>query len=1718
MKAGNGVMRWRTLFGVLAVGVFACSLTLAGTRSTKSGATRVSKLRAGALMSDGGQVGIPVSQIPFAVPTEGKKPQDVLVYERSRTPLLWFERHDEGWAGMIAARSGGPTGCELDEECDPCVDCYEGVCDIPSGTCISSYTPLCEPCSNGVYCDGLERCDGIGNCILATGQKMYICVGGAKDGQGCDPDQNCPEGTCVAGTCDGGPRHGLECDCPDGNCEADWFEADPCADHFPTMICNEEPPDATEGECLPPCDTDADCDDGKACTGVEVCVKDPTTVGSGGVCIGGSSEGNACTENANCPGDGAYCGGVCRAPAELPCGEGAVCTEGPPMTCGNGRCCEADGAEWICTRVPKTQCTSPKLWLGVGDWDPSTPADEGDCDLPAGPEAPQPGEDFGCPKYESGMVDGGMLLEDLGPAGVAPCYPYHEIGDDYKLSNCEPGVWYEVTTFRYVGGFEEGTGERMRVTFYDTQGLFIEDTITRQFVDAGIYRRTVVFSEKPVIPCEGYVALRPAVTFTPDNLAHWMSTDQASVHAGTNKPDVMWINGAPSANVLTEGPGILAFEIVGEKAGAPLGACCSHETGACELKLPWICEEESGFFQGIGTNCKVCLDHPFVSCLVSDPDCVLCIGGANDSQPCPNGDSDCASPGYCNTEPNCVPSPPACQITACCDPNTGTCSTVMGGFCSETTGTECISDDDCPGEETCEANCPAGTVGQGFGTNCVPNCCEQPIFDGYDDCALARTGVVYIPVPSPDLDPITVTFTSDNKQADFGDVTNGTCDTGIFDELGGTRDRGWWHAFSLDAGEHDCSDIRIDMCCTDPIHQPQWAFLYTDCDPCGGTINNTIAPSPIGSGLTDNDRGLPFCTAADNLWQTFTRLRNGIYYHPIYTATGGHFGQYQLHITARACAIAACCLPDDDVDYPCKELNVLDCEERGGYWLGFGNIPSDVAPMVACTVGEWQACEYGSCCLGPGECQDNVAPGIPCNRANPEATCMDSDLCDTLDSLFIGGAMCDWPKKPCPTCAISGDNNCQLPDCDVRNYNIMSDLSVPPQGAVAADDFVPTGDTLAEICMWGVYMDDKALASKDQNCIGTVEAGTESFRIRVYRDAVAHPDLWNDPQPGQPGELVGEAIAAGSNVLRAPVPCTYLNSLWPELKLQGYTLYLDNPITGLEPNETHWLEIAANRHTVSDRDTCYFHWYQSYLIEGVGNDYSVNGTNDRTEQAGAIGSGYVHGSARASDMTFCLGGLNQAPLDFTAPEVPLGSCCDCEDLCVNDTTRAECSEDGDILGVWNRGMRCTDDGVCFCEGNDCSGGTGLTATGLVCSSLGGGGGALPVGDGIHGFDTSCYTTDGPVHPDVSVPGNVLGKDIWYAYTATCTGKMVASMCMSGTGQGSYDSYIAMYHDPSHSNECLCPGSSISTQIALSDEGCNGLPDEGSGTMNWIVFPGECYLVRLGGWTDGGPSEAGAGPGLVDIACLAATCYISTSPLPDRLYIEGASPPDPINQKVRYLSFEIAPEDAGRWQNIRVTFEDLPVPYDVWNGVQMWVQEPRTFCENSGQGSPPPAGCGPSGGLPLEFEAHTLGCDAIEGGRDWSLDGVIDVYHEGIVPGGVYHVQTIDDSCLLTEETAYTEPLVVTMSAWGDVVQDLSTDPPKPPDGSVGVTTDVTGVLDKFKNKATFLPLTTVRADIEPATPDQKVNITTDVTFCLDAFRGFHYPPASFPEVGPRPCP
>ena len=207
----------------------------------------------------------------------------------------------------------------------------------------------------------------------------------------------------------------------------------------------------------------------------------------------------------------------------------------------------------------------------------------------------------------------------------------------------------------------------------------------------------------------------------------------------------------------------------------------------------------------------------------------------------------------------------------------------------------------------------------------------------------------------------------------------------------------------------------------------------------------------------------------------------------------------------------------------------------------------------------------------------------------------------------------------------------------------------------------------------------------------------------------------------------------------------------------------------------------------------------------------------------------------------------------------------------------------------------------------------------------------------------------------------------------------------------------------------------------------------------------------------------------------------------------AAPAAPMSANLvsnRYLAFSDA--NPGEITAFRVRFVDLPPPHDGLNGTAMWVGASRQVSELGGS----------SDATPPTFTAAALTCDPYF--DNWGAIGTVHVYHEAIVPGGLYEVQAVLSGADLANEASYSVALGMTAGVWGDVCGSFNTGTGSwnDADGSVDVATDVVAVLDKFGS----LPGSPdkAHADLEPAIPDQLINIT-DVTQILDAFGGATYP-------------
>ncbi len=117
--------------------------------------------------------------------------------------------------------------------------------------------------------------------------------------------------------------------------------------------------------------------------------------------------------------------------------------------------------------------------------------------------------------------------------------------------------------------------------------------------------------------------------------------------------------------------------------------------------------------------------------------------------------------------------------------------------------------------------------------------------------------------------------------------------------------------------------------------------------------------------------------------------------------------------------------------------------------------------------------------------------------------------------------------------------------------------------------------------------------------------------------------------------------------------------------------------------------------------------------------------------------------------------------------------------------------------------------------------------------------AEPIGEVVElAFDTTEAKFDGPGHC-------MLSPNIWYCYTASCTGEATVSLCGS-----SYDTMLAVYN----SGGCEC----YPTQGDLI--GCNDDFCYLQSQLNFNVVAGNQYLIEIGGY------RQRKGPGVLTITC------------------------------------------------------------------------------------------------------------------------------------------------------------------------------------------------------------------------------------------------------------
>jgi hypothetical protein len=178
---------------------------------------------------------------------------------------------------------------------------------------------------------------------------------------------------------------------------------------------------------------------------------------------------------------------------------------------------------------------------------------------------------------------------------------------------------------------------------------------------------------------------------------------------------------------------------------------------------------------------------------------------------------------------------------------------------------------------------------------------------------------------------------------------------------------------------------------------------------------------------------------------------------------------------------------------------------------------------------------------------------------------------------------------------------------------------------------------------------------------------------------------------------------------------------------------------------------------------------------------------------------------------------------------------DCGDCPICGDGNIEPSEDCDPPGaLCANGELCLDD--CTCPGppnDDCVD-------------------HMPIFDGDTDYITIGASTDGRQHVNICAYDGQTYHDIWYDYTAWCTGELTVTTC----DQADYDTDLVIY-DGCY-DDIPCPP----TDAHLL--GCNDDNYECTGYSSKVRVPvlsDNCYTIRVGGWYEGS-----MGTGTVTVTC------------------------------------------------------------------------------------------------------------------------------------------------------------------------------------------------------------------------------------------------------------
>jgi hypothetical protein len=197
-------------------------------------------------------------------------------------------------------------------------------------------------------------------------------------------------------------------------------------------------------------------------------------------------------------------------------------------------------------------------------------------------------------------------------------------------------------------------------------------------------------------------------------------------------------------------------------------------------------------------------------------------------------------------------------------------------------------------------------------------------------------------------------------------------------------------------------------------------------------------------------------------------------------------------------------------------------------------------------------------------------------------------------------------------------------------------------------------------------------------------------------------------------------------------------------------------------------------------------------------------------------------------------------------------------------------------------LRVNTGAVCSAPGQVC----GLTPANDLCAN------ASVISNGTTTFNTTFAQTDGtsnsPPPAGIDCSDNVgtqTVKDIWYRYTATCTGSLLVTTCSNLGGDSNFDSDLVLYP-----GNATCPPTSAQIVACNDDDLANpcGAAPPWSSTLRATVVGGNTYILRVGGYNT---PTTDFGTGKILITCTPAVCGNGIIEAPEDCDDQNANPND-----------------------------------------------------------------------------------------------------------------------------------------------------------------------------------------------------------------------------------